>query len=207
MPFARGVEIQATSRNGNRRQSKSDGAILNTNSVNSEYEGWIWDDSSGWYYDHELAAKQQQERQILAESTISNSSGTKQRPGEGDDDGLTGDEDSGSGNDSDSSESGDSDYQEDGTERKRRRKRRALPSRRFPRSRGQRLVDEAEDSMHGARPELLDLSMLDMVRVTSRVYDLKWLRGLDLSHNRLTRISPDLASMRSLTDLNLRQNR
>lgn len=79
--------------------------------------------------------------------------------------------------------------------------------RKYPRSKAQRLVDEAEDSLEGARPSLLDLSNLGMMRVTSRVYDLDWLERLDLSNNRLSRISPDVACLTNLQDLDLRHNR
>ena len=91
--------------------------------------------------------------------------------------------------------------------RRRNRRRRSLAPRNYPRSKAQRLVDEVEDSVAGARPALLDLSELDMDRVTSRVYELDWLERLDLSSNRLLRISPDLAGMDNLVDLDLRHNR
>ncbi|CAM9868357.1 unnamed protein product, partial [Hapterophycus canaliculatus] len=184
------------------------------------HEGWVWDETSGWYYDEELAA------QIFSvgndgprKSTSTGSNGGNDTISE---DGESGGESgSGSGNDSDSDSSEDngigSGYaatggggDEENAQRRRRqrkRRRRSLVPRKYPRSKAQRLVDEAEDSVDGARPESLDLSKLDMHKVTSRVYRMDWLKKLDLSSNQLYRISPDLAGMESLVDVNLRQNR
>lgn len=71
----------------------------------------------------------------------------------------------------------------------------------------QRLVDEVEDSVEGAQPLSLNLNDLDMTRVTSRVYGCTWLESLDLSRNRLHRVSPDMGAMDSLINLDLRHNR
>lgn len=68
-------------------------------------------------------------------------------------------------------------------------------------------MDEIEDSVEGACPLSLDLSKLDMTRVTSRIYGCTWLETLDLSSNRLNRVSPDISAMDSLVDVNLRHNR
>lgn len=163
------------------------------------YEGWVWDDTSGWYYDEDLAT------QLLTGGVdIISKNGS-------DDGNVTASVEVESESESDT----DSDSEEDGTDeqvgerkkRRRKRRRRSLAPRNFPRSKAQRLVDEAEDSIDGARPEILDLSKLDMDRITSRVYRLDWLQRLDLSNNRLYRISPDLAGMESLVDVNFRHNR
>lgn len=71
----------------------------------------------------------------------------------------------------------------------------------------QRLVDEVEDSVEGARPLSLNLNDLDMTRVTSRVYGCDWLESLDLSGNRLYRVSPDMGALDNLISLDLRHNR
>lgn len=102
----------------------------------------------------------------------------------------------------------DSDNEEGGAAAHKRRHRtlRVAP-RQYPRSKAQKLIDEAEDSIEGARLSSLDLSDLDMTRVSSRVYDLDWLESLDLSRNCLTRVSPDLAALDNLLELDLRCNR
>ncbi len=175
----------------------------------------MWDDTSGWYYDEELAARQAGGADgLLKDATESPAVvDTNSTSGAGDESGAGSGSVSDSDSDSDSS-SGDDAVDAAGEEgaverKKRRRKRRrpSLPPRNYPRSKAQRLVDEVEDSVEGARPEALDLSNLDMDRVTSRVYRLDWLRRLDLSSNRLYRISPDLASLESLIDVDLRHNR
>lgn len=51
-------------------------------------------------------------------------------------------------------------------------------------------MDAAEDDLHNTQQ--LDLSGLGASRVTSRIYDLIELRELNLSHNKLTRISPNV---------------
>lgn len=176
------------------------------------YEGWVWDDQSGWYYDEDVAAQ-------LAGGIAGLPGGTKQAAA--DLDSASGDDgDSGSDSDDDDDSESDNSGGLDGTadaageeeaaerkKRRRKRRRRSLPPRNYPRSKAQRLVDEAEDSMDGVRPEALNLSGLDMDRVTSRVYRFDWLQRLDLSKNRLYRISPDLAGMEDLVDVDLRHNR
>lgn len=179
----------------------------------SGHEGWVWDDTSGWYYDEDLAA------QLLSCDKNGPRSSASTKSNDGNDaiaDNGESDDESGSDSDSDSSEGDDTkaypagDGDEESARRKKRRRkrrRRSLAPRNYPRSKAQRLVDEAEDAVDGARPESLDLSELDMDRVTSRVYRMDWLTRLDLSNNRLYRISPDLAGMESLVDVNLRHNR
>lgn len=172
------------------------------------YEGWVWDDTSGWYYDEELAAQLAAGTDVLPTSTTTTAAV--------DNDSTSGD-DGESGSDGDSDSDGSSELGgtadaagEEAAERnkrRRKRRRRSLPPRNYPRSKAQRLVDEVEDSVDGVQPEVLDLSGLDMDRVTSRVYRFEWLQRLDLSRNRLYRISPDLAGMESLVDVDLRHNR
>lgn len=58
------------------------------------------------------------------------------------------------------------------------------------RSKAQSVVDYGEDHIHETTE--LDLSRLGASRFTSRLYDLDELRALDLSRNKLTRLSPDL---------------
>eukprot|EP00752_Nemacystus_decipiens_P011953 g10598.t1 len=166
------------------------------------YEGWVWDDTSGWYYDEDLAAQ-------LAAGTSDATATTADDHHSTSDDGGDSSSASDSGSDSDSDGATNEAGEEDADRRKRRRKRRrrSLPPRNYPRSKAQRLVDEVEDSVDGARPEGLGLSGLEMDRVTSRVYRFDWLQRLDLSRNRLYRISPDLAGMESLVDVDFRHNR
>jgi Leucine-rich repeat (LRR) protein len=57
-------------------------------------------------------------------------------------------------------------------------------------SKAQERVDTAEDDLRSTTA--LDLSGLGATRVTSRIYDLAELRELNLSHNKLTRISPNI---------------
>lgn len=178
------------------------------------YDGWVWDDTSGWYYDEALAAQLASGTGVPQDSAIATAADHNTPSGEDSDSGSgDSDDDSDDDRDSDSSSGLDGTADaagEEAAERKRRRRkrrRRSLAPRNYPRSKAQRLVDEVEDSVDGARPEVLDLSRLDMDRVTSRVYRLDWLARLDLSSNRLYRISPDLAGMESLVDLNLRHNR
>lgn len=206
-------EQQQTGGNGN-----TDAVGVDTTSTEG-YEGWVWNDSSGWYYDEAVAAQQ------LAAGTRDDKSmaGAETFGGGVVEDPKTATRDvssSGDESDSDSSDSssvgeargGESEGGEGGDKTKQRRRRKKgerkgrLAPRRFPRCKAQRLVDDAEDSVDGARPELLNLSMLGMTRVTSRVYGLDWLKILDLSSNRLSRISPDLAGMECLVDMNLRHN-
>ena len=58
------------------------------------------------------------------------------------------------------------------------------------RSKAQSRVDQGEDQLHETRA--MDLSGLGAQRVTSRIYDLVELQYLNLSDNRLTRISPNI---------------
>lgn len=154
----------------------------------------MWDEHAGWQYDEELAAK------LIGNDADARSAADAAEKGEstnrstgGSDEGET---------------SADSDSEDDEDEELRRQRRaRRRPPRIYPRSTAQRLVDEAEDSVEGARPIFLDLSGLAMARVSSRVYDLYWLERLSLSTNRLSRISPDLSALTNLVDLDLRHNR
>eukprot|EP00957_Ditylum_brightwellii_P106643 8136139-Ditylum_brightwellii.AAC.1 len=78
--------------------------------------------------------------------------------------------------------------------------------RKYPRSRMQKLVDDAEDSPDNSSL-LLDLSNLGAPRVSSRIYDLGTkLISLNLSGNKLSRISPDIADLHGLTTLDISRN-
>lgn len=182
-------------------------------SAGTGYEGWVWDESSGWYYDEELAIEQVTgnikagtPRETENDDTADASVDRKSEKSRSDSESSSGDRSS-----TDSSSEGGLGSTEDISRKSKRRrskkKHRKRAPRKYPRSKAQRLVDEAEDSMDGVRPCRLDLSMLDMIKLTSRVYELGWLQVLDLSSNRLSRISPDLALMENLIDLNLRHNR
>eukprot|EP00904_Undaria_pinnatifida_P013165 jgi/Undpi1/897/HiC_scaffold_10.g04361.m1 len=191
--------------------------------VGAGYEGWVWDEVSGWYYDEALAATQLASRGSgsgvdTGTTGVPNDEGgdvTFGAHGSATENSETsGESDTPSSEDSDSDDtgSGEAGSGEKRTERgkkrqRKRRRRRSLAPRRYPRSKSQRLVDEAEDSVDGARPDLLDLSELEMIRVTSRVYELDWLERLNSSRNRLSRISPDLGGMDNLVDLDLQHNR
>lgn len=208
-----GLEAWAEDR---QREQETGNVVGDAAAEEGGHEGWVWDDASGWYYDEDLAA------QLLSGGKdglrTSTSTGSNDGNGTTSEDGESGGE-SGSGSDSysDSSEDNvkargyaDGDGGEEAAQKKKRRRkrrRRSLAPRNYPRSKAQRLVDEAEDSVDGARPESLDLSELGMDRVTSRVYRMDCLNKLDLSRNQLYRISPDLAGMENLVDVNLRHNR
>lgn len=58
------------------------------------------------------------------------------------------------------------------------------------RSKAQAIVDAGED--HLAETQELSLAALSATRVSSRLYDLVELRTLDLSQNKLFRISPNI---------------
>jgi hypothetical protein len=58
------------------------------------------------------------------------------------------------------------------------------------RSKAQNIVDEGED--HIEETTTLSLAGLGAGRFTSRLYDLDGLTSLDLSDNRLMRVSPDI---------------
>lgn len=166
-----------------------------------EYEGWVWDDSLGWVYGEGQSYNELTREDFGATDTRSNPNGEHKEASQSNSETVS------------SSEEGESRDTpiaagDDRTKWRRSKIRRhTVASRKYPRSRAQRLVDEAEDSLDGARPSALDLSMLGLKRVTSRVYKFEWLEMLNLSGNKLTRISPDMGTMRSLAELNLRDNR
>jgi hypothetical protein len=66
------------------------------------------------------------------------------------------------------------------------------------RSKVQALVDEVEDHVHDTVE--LDLSRIGATRFSSRLYDLDALRVLNLSHNRLSRLSPDIQYLGKYVD-------
>ncbi|CAM9426984.1 unnamed protein product, partial [Discosporangium mesarthrocarpum] len=152
------------------------------------YEGWTYTESAGWYFDEELAAR------LL-----------KNKKDGGKVDNVK-DEGAETGDDGSSSEG----YEREGMGRGEAtagsKSKRAAP-RQYPRSKAQRLVDEVEDSVEGARPERLDLSGLKAERISARVYQLAWLRELSLARNCLRRVSPDIAEMEGLVRLDVSYNR
>ena len=60
----------------------------------------------------------------------------------------------------------------------------------FRSSRAQQIVDAGEDDI--PHTQRLSLAGLGATRITSRIYDLTELRELDLSDNKLWRMSPNL---------------
>lgn len=60
----------------------------------------------------------------------------------------------------------------------------------YIRSKAQNRVDHGEDHLH--ETTALDMSGLGAARITSRIYDLVELRELNISCNKLTRISPNI---------------
>jgi len=70
--------------------------------------------------------------------------------------------------------------------------------------------DQDDEADQGIKPKslTLNLSHLAAPRVSGRIYDLEEsLTALDLSHNKLTRISPDMGELRRLVTLNISHNR
>lgn len=172
-----------------------------SNYTSAEYEGWVWDESLGWVYGKGQGRNELTHEDFGATAARSSSDGEYEEASQSDSETFLS---------SDGEESGDAPVAAGDDRRRRRRnkiRRHTVAPRKYPRSKAQRLVDEAEDSLDGARPAVLDLSMLGLKRVTSRVYEFEWLEKLDLSGNKLTRISPDMGAMRSLVELNLRDNR
>jgi Leucine-rich repeat (LRR) protein len=67
------------------------------------------------------------------------------------------------------------------------------------RSKAQLRVDQGEDDLHNTT--YLDLSGLGATRLTSRIYDLVELKELNISDNKLNRISPNIQYLARYTDL------
>ncbi|RLN95717.1 hypothetical protein BBJ28_00005315 [Nothophytophthora sp. Chile5] len=76
--------------------------------------------------------------------------------------------------------------------------------RRFPRSKAQQLVDAAEDA--GDQAETLELQGLNAFKVSSRVWNLQFLRTLSLAHNLLARIPSGIQDLVHLECLNVSFN-
>ncbi|RLN86377.1 hypothetical protein BBJ28_00005018 [Nothophytophthora sp. Chile5] len=76
--------------------------------------------------------------------------------------------------------------------------------RRFPRSKAQQLVDAAEDA--GDQAETLELQGLNAFKVSSRVWNLQFLRTLSLAHNLLARIPSGIQDLIRLECLNVSFN-
>ncbi|KAG6946078.1 hypothetical protein JG687_00016929 [Phytophthora cactorum] len=79
--------------------------------------------------------------------------------------------------------------------------------RKYPRSKAQQIVDAAEDA---EQAQLLDMSGLDAWKLSSRIWNLPYLKKLVLSNNYLTRIPSgiqDLIHLEELDELDLAHNR
>ncbi|KAJ8578672.1 hypothetical protein ON010_g532 [Phytophthora cinnamomi] len=83
---------------------------------------------------------------------------------------------------------------DEATKRKLRRK--------YPRSKAQQIVDAAEDD--GADAQLLDMSGLDAWKLSSRIWNLQYLKTLVISHNCLTRIPSGIQDLIHLEELDRR---
>ncbi|GMF56735.1 unnamed protein product [Phytophthora fragariaefolia] len=76
--------------------------------------------------------------------------------------------------------------------------------RKYPRSKAQQIVDAAEDA--GADALLLDMSDLDAWKLSSRIWNLQFLKKLVLSHNSLTRIPSGIQDLINLEELDVSHN-
>ncbi|KAL4158859.1 hypothetical protein PRNP1_004633 [Phytophthora ramorum] len=85
---------------------------------------------------------------------------------------------------------------DEATKRKLRRK--------YPRSTAQQIVDDAEDA--GEQAQLLDMSGLDAWKLSSRIWNLQFLRKVVLSHNCLTRIPSGIQDLIHLEELDVSYN-
>ncbi|KAG6615934.1 Adenylate cyclase-like protein [Phytophthora cinnamomi] len=85
---------------------------------------------------------------------------------------------------------------DEATKRKLRRK--------YPRSKAQQIVDAAEDD--GADAQLLDMSGLDAWKLSSRIWNLQYLKTLVISHNCLTRIPSGIQDLIHLEELDVSHN-
>ncbi|OWZ14588.1 TKL protein kinase [Phytophthora megakarya] len=77
-------------------------------------------------------------------------------------------------------------------------------SRSFPRSKAQQIVDDAEDA--GKNVQLLDMSGLDVWKLSSRIWNLQFLKKLVLSNNFLTRIPSGIQDLIHLEELDVSHN-
>ncbi|GMF29485.1 unnamed protein product [Phytophthora lilii] len=76
--------------------------------------------------------------------------------------------------------------------------------RKYPRSRAQLLVDAAEDA--GEDAKVLNMSGLDAWKLSSRIWNLQFLKTLVLSHNCLTRIPSGIQDLIHLEELDVSHN-
>lgn len=76
--------------------------------------------------------------------------------------------------------------------------------RKYPRSKAQLIVDAAEDA--GSNAQLLDMSGLDAWKLSSRIWNLQFLKKLVLSHNCLTRIPSGIQDLIHLEELDVSHN-
>ncbi|POM59479.1 Adenylate cyclase-like protein [Phytophthora palmivora] len=77
-------------------------------------------------------------------------------------------------------------------------------SRKYPRSKAQQIVDAAEDTAE--QVQLLDMSGLDAWKLSSRIWNLQFLKKLVLSNNCLTRIPSGIQDLIHLEELDVSHN-
>ncbi|KAG6946887.1 hypothetical protein JG688_00015782 [Phytophthora aleatoria] len=75
--------------------------------------------------------------------------------------------------------------------------------RKYPRSKAQQIVDAAEDA---EQAQLLDMSGLDAWKLSSRIWNLPYLKKLVLSNNYLTRIPSGIQDLIHLEELDVSHN-
>ncbi len=98
-------------------------------------------------------------------------------------------------------DAGSEDLSED-SEAQRERKR---LSRKYPRSKIQLAMDEAVDNIPEAF--VLNLSDCGATRISTRLYDCIEIKELDMSHNRLRKVLPEIQYLNNLTHVNISHNR
>ncbi|KAL3667775.1 hypothetical protein V7S43_007326 [Phytophthora oleae] len=76
--------------------------------------------------------------------------------------------------------------------------------RKYPRSKAQKIVDEAEDAEE--QVQVLDMSGLEAWKLSSRIWNLQFLMKLVLSHNCLTRIPSGVQDLIHLEELDVSYN-
>ncbi|KAE9000398.1 hypothetical protein PR003_g18744 [Phytophthora rubi] len=74
----------------------------------------------------------------------------------------------------------------------------------YPRSKAQQIVDAAEDA--GADAQDLDMGGLDAFKLSSRIWNLQFLKKLVISHNCLTRIPSGIQDLIHLEELDVSHN-
>lgn len=76
--------------------------------------------------------------------------------------------------------------------------------RKFPRSKAQQIVDAAEDA--GGQAQVLDMSGLDAWKLSSRIWNLRFLKKLVLLNNCLARIPSGIQDLINLEELDVSHN-